>query len=275
MNPISNLLERISRLKRERSVALSAEGFQRVVDFGGPWGFLSETSTGWFPSQNLNRVLDLEAGGLSPGPLFGLIRSAYVGVPRHFVYLDDAARKPQWHRLLDTEGYRLGVELVVHGRTLGDIGQQDTPFAVSEADAQSGDTLRQVFAADRHSALTTTLGVPGSHTLVARLGNEPVAVACLTVHEGLAYLSNAMTLPEHRGKGAQTALIWARLRRAQDLGCDYAFSETYEWAPSSYANLTRTGMGEIYRRGIYRWENDATLRDTLVHTLEGHLPPKG
>jgi GNAT superfamily N-acetyltransferase len=64
----------------------------------------------------------------------------------------------------------------------------------------------------------------------------------------VAYLSFAGTLPEHRGKGAQNALLAARIRRAAGLGCDVVVTETGERRgdrPSnSYRNILRAGFTE-------------------------------
>ena len=42
-------------------------------------------------------------------------------------------------------------------------------------------------------------------------GDEPAAAAGLFVAEGVGYLGFAATLPEHRGKGGQNALLAARI----------------------------------------------------------------
>lgn len=80
-------------------------------------------------------------------------------------------------------------------------------------------------------------------------GDEPVGAAALFVAEGLAYLGFAATLPEHRGKGAQGALLAHRLRRAAELGCDTVLTETGErrddLPSSSYRNILRAGFREV------------------------------
>ena len=79
-------------------------------------------------------------------------------------------------------------------------------------------------------------------------GDEPAGAAGLYAAEGLGYLGLAGTLPEHRGKGAQNALLAARIRRAADLGCDLVVTETGERRDdrpsSSYRNILRAGFTE-------------------------------
>jgi GNAT superfamily N-acetyltransferase len=83
---------------------------------------------------------------------------------------------------------------------------------------------------------------------LARDGDEPVGAAALFVTDGAAYLGLAATLPEHRGKGAQSALLARRIERAAELGCDLVVTETGELRddrPSnSYRNLQRAGFLE-------------------------------
>jgi GNAT superfamily N-acetyltransferase len=83
---------------------------------------------------------------------------------------------------------------------------------------------------------------------VAFDGDEPAGAGALFAAEGVAYLGFAGTLPEHRGKGAQSTLLAARIRRAAERGCDLVITETGERSgdrPSnSYRNILRAGFTE-------------------------------
>ncbi|MDH4102774.1 MAG: GNAT family N-acetyltransferase [Thermoleophilia bacterium] len=84
---------------------------------------------------------------------------------------------------------------------------------------------------------------------LAMEGDEPASAAGLYVADGIGYLGFAATLPEHRGKGAQGALLAARIRRAAELRCDTVITETGELQdqrPSnSYRNILRSGFEEV------------------------------
>ncbi len=84
---------------------------------------------------------------------------------------------------------------------------------------------------------------------IALDGDEPAGGGALFVLEGAAYLGFAATLPEHRGKGAQGALLAHRIARAGELGCDLVLTETGERRddrPSnSYRNILRAGFEEV------------------------------
>lgn len=83
---------------------------------------------------------------------------------------------------------------------------------------------------------------------VALDGDEPAGAGALFAADGVAYLGFAGTLSAHRGKGAQSALLAARIRRAAELDCDLILTETGERSgdrPSnSYRNILRAGFRE-------------------------------
>jgi GNAT superfamily N-acetyltransferase len=84
-------------------------------------------------------------------------------------------------------------------------------------------------------------------------GARPVAIASLAVFDGLAYLLSASTHEADRGRGAQQALIAARLARAEQLGCAIAVSETLNILEHSLRNLQRAGFREVYEKEVYAW----------------------
>jgi GNAT superfamily N-acetyltransferase len=91
---------------------------------------------------------------------------------------------------------------------------------------------------------------------LAFAGDEPVASGTLFVCRGVGWLSFAATLPEYRRRGAQSALLAARIDAAAQLGCRVVVTETgalEEGRPAdSYRNIVRTGFKPIYDRPNYR-----------------------
>jgi GNAT superfamily N-acetyltransferase len=88
--------------------------------------------------------------------------------------------------------------------------------------------------------------------LLARDGTVPVGAGALFIHDGVGWLGAAGTLPEHRGKGAQSALLAARIALARELGLDTVTTETGERLPDrpagSFRNILRAGFEEAYVR---------------------------
>jgi GNAT superfamily N-acetyltransferase len=85
--------------------------------------------------------------------------------------------------------------------------------------------------------------------------DEAVGAAAFYADDRLGYLGLAGTLPEHRSKGAQTALLAVRIRHARKLGCRLVVTETGDrrsGQPSnSYRNIMRAGFEE--RHVVENW----------------------
>jgi hypothetical protein len=79
-------------------------------------------------------------------------------------------------------------------------------------------------------------------------GDEPAGAAGLYAEEGLANLGFAGTLAEYRGKGAQSALLAARIRRAAELPCDLLITETGERRGDRPSTPIATSSGQALGR---------------------------
>lgn len=95
-------------------------------------------------------------------------------------------------------------------------------------------------------------GRAGWHLWMAFDGETPVATAGMFVGGGDAWLGFGGCDPAYRRRGAQSALLATRVRRAADLGCRDVFTETGEAVPgepqTSYRNIERAGLAPLYRR---------------------------
>jgi GNAT superfamily N-acetyltransferase len=97
-------------------------------------------------------------------------------------------------------------------------------------------------------AIAAVPSLPGWTAFLALDGDEPVGAAAVWTDGDAAYLGFAATLPEHRGKGAQRALVAARIEHAVAARCRTLVTETGELRgdrPSaSYRNILRFGFEE-------------------------------
>lgn len=86
-----------------------------------------------------------------------------------------------------------------------------------------------------------------ARSFVVELDGRAVATGTLFVHEGVALLAGASTVPEGRKQGAQQALLDTRLRWAASNGCDLAMMVA---APGSASqrNAERHGFRIAYTR---------------------------
>ena len=87
----------------------------------------------------------------------------------------------------------------------------------------------------------------GASCFLAELDGVPVAAGALNLGEGVAILSGASTIPSARGRGAQRALLEARLRFAAEQGYPLAMMGA---APGSTSqrNAERQGFRIAYTR---------------------------
>lgn len=88
-------------------------------------------------------------------------------------------------------------------------------------------------------------------SFLAELDGRPVATGALCIWEGVALLAGASTVPEARRRGAQLALLDARLAYAAAHGCDIAMM-CAQPGSASQRNAERQGFRIAYTRIKWR-----------------------
>lgn len=98
-----------------------------------------------------------------------------------------------------------------------------------------------------HDIGRVTAGARGTHAFLAELDGRPIGTGAVAIHDGVALLAGASTIPSARKQGAQKALLQARLRFAAEQGCDLAMMGA---APGSASqrNAERQGFRIAYTR---------------------------
>lgn len=89
----------------------------------------------------------------------------------------------------------------------------------------------------------------GFRRYLAEREGEPAGGASMRLFEGVAQLCGAATLPAHRRRGVQGALLARRLADATEEGCDVAIVTTLPGS-KSHENGHRKGFGLLYTRAI-------------------------
>jgi GNAT superfamily N-acetyltransferase len=106
-----------------------------------------------------------------------------------------------------------------------------------------------------HEWLAALASSDGWQCFVAFDGAEPAGAGALFTAGELGWVGIGATKPEHRGKGAQSALLAARIAAAADAGCSVVVTETgepVEGRPNgSYRNILRAGFEPQYVRANY------------------------
>lgn len=113
-----------------------------------------------------------------------------------------------------------------------------------------GFTLPEFLWPDEKRLRRAWFTVPDLHRYVALADGVPVACSALYLHGDVAYLCMSATLPEARGRGAQSALIARRWRDAADRGCRWVVTET-AFGGTSQNNMERAGMRLAHTFGIW------------------------
>jgi GNAT superfamily N-acetyltransferase len=88
-------------------------------------------------------------------------------------------------------------------------------------------------------------------SFLAELDGRAVAAGALSIWEGVALLAGASTVPEARRRGAQLALLDARLAHAAAHGCDLAMM-CAQPGSASQRNAERQGFRIAYTRIKWR-----------------------
>ena len=85
---------------------------------------------------------------------------------------------------------------------------------------------------------------------VAFVGDNPAGVAALYVSDGIGWLGGAVTLPEFRRQGCQTALLRRRIADAAAMKCDFVVTHTTPGSESQ-RNIERVGLRVAYTSAVW------------------------
>jgi GNAT superfamily N-acetyltransferase len=161
---------------------------------------------------------------------------------------------------IEERGYAREPGTAVFARAAQPIKLPETSFTIS--DAQNGQEFGALCAAASRlphlfaSWFAELVGRDHWHCFLAHTDGTPVATGALYAAESVGCLGLAATRQEERGRGAQRALLAARLERARDLGLSTVVASTGEpvrGAPApSYRNLERTGFQLVGVRPSWR-----------------------
>ena len=101
---------------------------------------------------------------------------------------------------------------------------------------------------------SSVVSIPNNHVYLAKDGDIPVGVGCLTIHNDIGHLNTATTLQSYRKRGIQGALMAHRIGEGIRMGCNWFATETAKLPDQpnpSYNNMLRCGFTEHYKRPNY------------------------
>ena len=118
------------------------------------------------------------------------------------------------------------------------------------ADTFDGPPSHETFARESLERIFGDMLVAaGMEHYLARRDGVVAGGGSLRIVEQVALLCGAATLPEHRRRGVQSALLNERLRSAADRGCDIAVVTTQPGSKSQ-ANVQKIGFALLYARAV-------------------------
>ena len=92
--------------------------------------------------------------------------------------------------------------------------------------------------------------LPNWRLYITSLGEQPIGCAVLYTKNSVAYLADATTPEEFRGRGAQTALLLARFKEAKTLGATLMFSRA-DFGSISQKNMEKQDLHVSYTRAFW------------------------
>ncbi len=241
----------------EVAEALGMKAFQM---WGGVATIMANDPTGGFWSRCIGMGIDREIST----DLLEALDSLYLMSDGKSIcfQVSPIAQPVNYEDVLEANGYVRGRTWEKLLRELHDVPEVETYLEIKELGVEHAPEYGEVCCA--------TFGMPGPH-LVAWVndhlgkpdwrafgafdGAKMVGVGAMYARGDVACLVSGATLPEYRGRGAQSAIMVARLNAAAEMELSWASTETgSETADSpnpSLHNMERLGFEVVYQR--YNW----------------------
>jgi GNAT superfamily N-acetyltransferase len=213
----------------------------------------------------LNRVVGLGVRAPASERHLDRIVRAYreAGAPRFFVQVCPAAEPSDLPAWLESRGLRHYNNWVKLYRGVEPAVEASTDLRIEQIDGSRAAAFAAVCASCFdwpdfvREWVTALVERPGWHHYMAFDGERPAATGAFYARRADAWLDFASTLPEYRGRGAQSALISRRIEDARALGCRCLVVETAQQRPEreapSYRNTLSFGFRVAYLRPNYLW----------------------
>ncbi len=212
------------------------------------------------PSLMINRVVGLGMSAAATDDDLDRIAESFGEVP-HTIAIAPAARPADLSDRLRARGYEPGYAWVKFHRHAGRPAAAATELRVdlaAPAAARSfADVVVEGYGMPVAAApfLEVLPGRPGWSCYVAWDGDTAAAAGAVYVGPAGAWMGIATTLPAHRRRGGQGAIMVARIRRSAELGATLVVTETGQNQPgrpsSSHGNIVRFGFEPAYVRANY------------------------
>lgn len=226
------------------------------------------------PGSPFNKVAGLGFDGVPPVEFFESIERKFADRQAPLQFEVSSLADPELVRTLTRRGYTLvGFENVlglrVHARMAESLAVSVGEIAITEAsvdessvwietvskgflhpDVFDGPASHESYARELLERIFGDMAAAsGFERYLARREGIVAGGASFRIQDGIAQLNGAATLPEHRRRGVQSALLRHRLALAAARGCDVAVVTTLPGSKSQ-ENVQRAGFALLYARAI-------------------------
>jgi hypothetical protein len=225
------------------------------------------------PSRFFNRAGGLGAGEPVTAAVVAQVCDFYreQGVPQGAFMIAPSLLPSDWASTAAkshlTEGFRfvkLGCDVETAAAAADGVAALDPGLRVGPVEphhAREWATVMMATFGFTTPAMTdmaaSCVGRPSWQQYAVWEGERIIAVGSIFVHGDCADMFGGATLPEARGRGAQSALLTARARAAQAAGCRWLVAETGAEDPgehnTSLRNMLRAGFEPLYERVTWLW----------------------
>ena len=212
-------------------------------------------------SREFNRVMACGLHSAAGDEVLDEIERWYAGAP-FVVALSPEAEPADLASRLAARGFTPDYAWMKFARTPDAEVTAPTDLRVERIDGEHADDFASVVASafEMPAFLCQVLRLlPGRDRWscwAAFADDRAVGAGALFVDGDSAWASFGATIPEARGRGAQSAILAARVRAAAEAGCRTITTETGVRVPGrparSYRNLLRAGFDEVYERPNWR-----------------------
>jgi GNAT superfamily N-acetyltransferase len=210
-------------------------------------------------ARTFNRVAGLGLAHDAEDEQLDAIAAFYDGLRLPYVIsLAPGARPADLGERLERRGYEPDYAWVKFARPVAPLAPAETELRIERIGPAHAEDFARVVSGgfglpDTMAPWVAALvGRPGWSCHLAFDGEEPAAAGALFVDGDVGWLGLGATLPEHRRRGAQGALLGDRIAAAAEAGCRTVATETgaeVDGMPSnSYRNILRSGFEAVYER---------------------------
>ena len=215
------------------------------------------------PIMLFNRVIGLGLREPATEAMLDNVVAIYreAGVTRYAVQISPAARPVELPAWLEARGLSARDNWAKVYRPATAPPEVSTDLRIECIGPEHAETFAQVACTAfgmplaLSAMLVATIGRPGWRHYLAFDGDEAVATGALYVQGDVGWLGVGSTLPSHRRRGGQGALMARRIQDGVALGCKWLVTETGEDLPErlnpSYHNMLRTGFTLAFQRANY------------------------